>query len=475
MPKAAIPFAPQQASGNEKLGGATVVSLNTFIDGAGVIRKRPGIRLVPGWPTGVIDANGLTSLHLAGNGALYTVGASGSERPIYKILGASASALSAGIPPAGLRGAARPTIAETEALLVFAGGADMQKVVLATDASSRLGGSPPFATHVLAQAQRLLANDATVDMTKVRYSDTSIGTTDYSGNETWLPGADNTSGFFTGEARPDAVVAIAENTNNVYVLGATSTEIFNVDPTYIFARVAAYEIGCGAPFSVIKREEVLHWVDQYHRIVRAQENGAEVISQPIQQTLDGLDLTGCYGFRVRVGALDALVWTFPSSGLSFAFQQGVGWSQWSGYDGTKIVPLGVGDCTEQSLCTYGGYVAQFSLSAFDDLGSPIRAYVETGYVSHDDESIKECNRVLLSLKRGQTTASSGPVAFLKWRDRPGPWEEPIAIELGDTGDTEIVVDLAGLGTYRRRQWCFEFTGTDELALVAAVEEFEVTE
>ena len=87
--------------------------------------------------------------------------------------------------------------------------------------------------------------------------------------------------------------------------------------------------------------------------------------------------------------------------------------------------------------------------------------------------MKDCSRVQLALKRGN--ASTDAKVTLKWRDRPGPWEPPVTIELGSDGDTEPVVDLPSLGTYRRRQWSIEFTGDDELALVSATEYYEVTE
>ena len=336
--------------------------------------------------------------------------------------------------------------------------------------------APPLSTHVISQALRLLANDAVLDKTKVRYSDTSIGTTDYTGLEQWLPGADNTSGFFTGESRPDPVVALAENANNVFAIGSASVDVFNSDPTYVFARVNAFNYGCGAPYSVVKREDTLYWVDQFHRILKVNDGGASVISQNIQATLDAVDISDGWAFRARVGPLDALVFVFPTDGRAFAYQDGIGWSQWSGYNGATPRPIIISCFAQQSLVgTTTGYIGELSLSANDDLGSPIQAYIETGYENHNTDAIKESIRVLLTLKRGQTSSSTAPMAWLKWRDRPGPWEEPLPIDLGITGDTEVVVEFTGLGTYRRRQWCFEFAGGEELALVAAVEEFNVTE
>lgn len=474
MKSAPIPFAPQQASGNEKLGGAMPLALNVFIDRAGVIRKRPGIRSIVGGPSGVVDANGISGIHRCLNGDIYAVGASGAERPIYKISGASVNKLGSGVPPSGLRGSARPVFAETEALLVIAGGDAMEKVVLASATASRVADSPPVATHVITQSLRLLANDIVVDRTKVRYSSTSIGTTDYSGHEQWTIGPNNTAGFFTAEARPDPIVALAENTNTILVFGSTTLEQWVPDSTYRFTRTIALDQGCGAPYAIAKREQQFYWIDGYKRIIEGGDGAADFISQAIQQTLDSMTISDGYAYRVYTGSLDCVAFSFPSDGRTFVYQDGVGWSQWGGWDGSAITAMPI-SC-QDGFTLVGmtdGRIGELSLEAYTDLGAPIRCVIESGFVSRETDAVKDCSRVQIALKRGN--ASSEAKLTLKWRDRPGPWSPPVTISLGANGDTDPVVDLPSLGTYRRRQWSLEFTGDDELALVSAEEFYEVTE
>lgn len=476
MPTAPIPFAPQQSSGQEPLAGAMPISMNTYIDKAGAIRKRPGLRLLPGGPAGVLDTNGLSGIRRCLNGDIYAIGSAGAERPIYRVTGSTFAALGAGIAPAGLRGTGRPVFAETEMLLVVAGGDAIEKIELATAVSDRLSGPPPTSTHVITNSLRLLANDSVLDRTKIRYSDIAQGTTTYAGNEQWTPGASNDSGFFTAEARPDPVVALGENTNSIFAFGQSTLEIFGPDPTYRFTRVAAMENGCGAPYSITKSEQLMYWIDDLHRALKGSDQRVDVISEPVQRTLDGLTIDDAFGYRVYLGPVDCIVWTFPTNGVSLVYQQDVGWSQWSGWDGSRYTQLQANCLDGYTLVgTRDGHIAEYSLDAFDDLGQPIRAHVETGFQSRGSNSVKDCSRVTLALKRGQSSSSPTPSAQLKWRDRPGPWEEPIEIDLGQSDDTEIVVDLPSLGTYRYREWCFEFTGTDDLALVSATEEYEVTE
>lgn len=476
MSQAPIPFAPQQASGNEKLGGAMPLALNVFVDQAGVIRKRPGIRAYSDAPSSPssIDPNGIVGIHKCLDGTVYAVGASGSERKIYRVAGGSANALGGGVSPSGLRGTGRPVFAETEALLVIAGGADIEKIELATGTASRLGGGAPFSTHVIAQSLRLLANDVTIDRTKVRYSSTSIGTTDYSGHEQWTIATGNTAGFFTAEARPDPVVALAENTNSVLCFGASTLEQWVSDPTYRFTRTIALDQGCGAPYSIAKREQEFYWIDAFKRVIRGADGSVDFISQGIQQTLDGITVSDAFAYRVYCGALDCVVFTFPSDGRTFVYQDKVGWSQWAGWNGSALTQFPV--TCQDSFTLVGlndGSIGELSLDAFTDMGDDIRCVIESGFVSRETDAVKDCSRVQLSLKRG--TGSGTARVTLKWRDRPGPWDPPITIDLGSNGDTEPVVDLPSLGTYRRRQWSLEFTGEDELGLVSATEYFEVTE
>ncbi len=475
---APLAFAPKQASGQEPLAGAQALAMNVFMDKAGAIRKRPGIRFRDDMPVTVVDPNGLTGIHQTLNGDVYCVGAVGAERPIYRINGGSAAVLGGGLPPQGLRGTGRPVFAETEMLLVMAGGGEMQKVDLSTFDSSRLGGSPPLASHVIAQSLRLLANDLNDDRTKVRYSDIASGFVTYAGHESWLPSSTSDAGFFTAEARPDPVLALAENTNTVFAFGQTTLELFVADPTYRFARSAATEDGCGAIYSPVKVEQDLLWIDNQSRVLMGSDQGVKIISQPIQSTLDAMFVGDAFGMRFVVGPCDCVAWKFPTDGRTFVYQDTLGWSQWSGWDGASLVPFKA-NCSDDYTCktvgTSDGYVGELSLDALDDMGVGFKAYIQTGFQDHGTSAVKDCRRVQLTLKRGTSTSGSEPVCSLKWRDRPGPWGEPIRIRLGATGDTFPVVDLSGLGTYRTREWAFEFTGTGELSLVSAEETFVVTE
>lgn len=475
-----IPFANLQESGSDELGGASPTAFNVIVDTKGVVSKRPGIVANSSFSSSVIDANGLDAVHVTKDGKVYTVGSGVGERAIYRVTVGGATALFGGVAPYGLRGSSRPTLTETELLLVLAGGEEMQKVELGSDTPSRLGGPPPDATHVIGLSNRLLANDVFVDRTKVRFSDVALGDTDFSGHELWSLGGVGTSGYFTAEARPDNVVALAENAGEVFVFGQTTLQTFAPDAVSVFAPVSTLELGCGAPYSIVKVDAEFYWIDHKRRIVKSSGRGYEVISDAIQRTLDGMDTADdAFGYQMSLGFLDAMVWTFPTDGRSFVYQKGIGWGQWSGFDGetwTRLIANAVALSPLDGsifVATTTGRIGMYSLDATTDFDDVIVANVTTGYLNRDTDARKHCKIVRLSLRRGEGATTPGPQGYLRWRDRPGAWEGEIPVDLGNSGDREIVLEYSSLGVYRFRQWQFEFSGTGQIALVSATEEFDV--
>ena len=480
MTAVVIPFANLQESGFDELGGASPAAVNIVVDGKGVVSKRPGIAAAADVYAGIVDAAGLEGIVVAGDGSVFAVAVGGAERAIYGITAASASALSGGVPPGGLRGSSRPMFAETEMLIVVAGGREVQRIDKSTLTSARLGGDPPKASHIVALSNRLLANDIFENRTRTRYSDVALGTTTYAGHEEWDMGGVGTSGYFTAEARPDDVVALAENTGEVFVFGTTTLQTFSPDPTTQFAPLSTLELGCGAPYSILKDDDSFWWMDSKRRIVKSGGRGYELQSEAIQRTLDGMTTSSdAYGFSVEDGFLDAHCWKFPTDGRTFVYQNGIGWGQWAGWANGNWVPLIVGAAATSPLdgttfvATTTGRVGAFSLDAETDFGDPIVARVTTGYLNRDTDSMKLNKWVRLVLRRGDSGSTPGPQGTLRWRDRPGDAWAEIAVDFGSSGDREVELTFHALGAYRYRQWEFEFGESSRLTLVSATEEFEV--
>lgn len=471
-----IPFTNQQASGVEPLAGAGVLSMNVIVDSAGAVFRRPGIAAYSEAPDTIVDPRGITGLFATDDGRLLAM-SDGTSRSLYEIGGGSARLVTTSLPGDG-----RPVFAQTEMIVAIAGGREIVKYERATRTAGILGGTPPLASHVLAHNTRLLANDVSLDRTKVRYSGQALGTTTYAGLEDWSFATP--AGFFTAEARPDQVVAIAENTNNVFVFGQGTIQVYGPDAAAVYLPEATREYGCGAPYSVIKQDQAFAWLDQYHRFILSDGRSYQDISGPLSGTLKGIRrIDDCFGYRVVNGNFDGFVWTFPTDGRTFVYQTGSGWGQWGGFDAStaNYKQLSVTahhlrqDTNRNVVGTDDGLVGELLEGVSTDFGEPIRAHIETGYVSRGTDRPKHCQAVRMVFRRGTTTGASGPQSWLSYRDRPGPWEPGIPIDFGGSSDTHPVLEFRSLGTYRRRQWRFEFTGTDELVLVSASEDFEVLE
>ncbi len=467
-----IPFTNRQASGYDALGGAGALSMNVVSDPTGAMRQRPGVATYSAAPETAVDANGIQGIFTTDDGLIVAVGG-GAGRVVYEVDAGSARALNYPLP-----GELRPTFAQTEMIVAVTGGRETLKYDRVLRDAFVLAGNPPLSSHVIAHASRLLENDVSLDKTKVRYSGIALGTTTYAGLENWT--FSTPAGFFTAESRPDAVVAIAENTNEVFVFGTQTLQIFGTDPQSVYVPAgASREYGCSAPYSIIKQDQAFAWLDQYRRFILSDGRNVKVISDEIKTTLDSIvDVSDCFGYRVILNSVDCLVWTFPSDGRTFVFQAGEGWGQWSAPGGQLLTIQSHflrSDTNVNVVGTTDGFIGQLSFDAQTDLGTRIDARVETGYLNRGTDMKKHCQCVYLALRRGEVTGPTGPVAWLSYRDMPGPWSSRIPVDLGGSNDTHPVLPFRSLGTYRRRQWRFEFTGSQELTLLSATEEFEVTE
>ena len=522
-----IQFAPLLETSSEEISGASPEAYNVLVDARGTIRKRPGIGAYTGVaPSSAVDANGVLGLYLTEErvahttgtptvsgthpGVLYAVGATvnasggghNAGRNVYRIAGGSATVVGTGAAnedrlatPAAIATTRfpRPTFVETEALLVIAGGAEIGKVDIRPETFSApnftnpnpdyhemsfLGGCPPLASHIIGNSSRILANDTQLDQTKLRFSDISQGIVDFIGHETWAP-SPGAAGFFTAEARPDSIVAAAENTNDIFVFGRTSLQLFSPDTSVTFAPSITKEVGCLAPYSPVKFDDRYAWLDHLTRIIVSDGREWDDVGKPVQRTLDALTAPDeCYGYRFGESFADCLVFRFETDATTLVFQPGIGWGRWAhgDLDSPAMFPVLSHHLRQDGgLNVVGladGTIRTLSFDNTTDLGTAIEAYVTSGFQDRDTPARKFCECVHVSLKR--TSALNGVTCTLEWRDELSSNWEGVTIELGVAdGDLNPVVSLRSLGVYRRRQWRFRFPSSAELFLVNVREHFKV--
>lgn len=472
MPQELVPFGIEQ-SGDKAFAGANPVAFNMLIGGKGELRRRPGLQYTG--PTSAFSSYALSGLFVTDAGVRFAVDEEPGRRRIWRIDGTSAYDCTGSIPQGDVPGTARPTFAETEGYLFIAGGNAPMKVSLLTVGTppSRLGGSPPKATHVIANTSRILVNRTETPLSDVHFSAIGYGQA-ITPFETWTTGQE--AGSFIVEGKPDSVVALAETMREVWAFGGQSVQVYQPDPNVVYAPTRMRERGLAAPYSVVKVDEVFFWLDQYRRFIGA-DNASQPkeISSTIAQTLDSLTtVDDCYGTRITLGQYDCILWTFPTDKVQFCYQIGGGWSRWGTRDegNWKILPaksFAFDRSTEQNLVGTTGRLAEWSISATTDLGVPVTAFAQSGYMNRDSDNRKSCDSLKLSFDR-PTATDDTVVGTLRWRDEDGAWASPLELVLPATGN---VLVFNSLGTYRRRQWEIEFTASEEITLVAATESFTI--
>ena len=473
-----IPFWPMQESGLEELAGASPIAVNCIIDGKGAVRRRPCVTTYSGVVSSVIDSNGIDGIYITKDGAIYATGAPNPHHALYRVNASAAHRLTGA--NSQLAGSNRPTFAETEALIVMAAGSYIEKIDLATDLPDLLGGSPPRATHVIANNSRLLCNDVDSPFKNTfAYSAQAAGSS-IAGHEEWDSQFFD-AGFISAEARPDPVVALYENTNEIFPFGQTTLQVFATDPQTVYAPLATREYGTPAPYSVVKRDQTFYWLDHVRRFVSSDGRSVDQgYGASMQRTMNEISrVDDAYGFWVHTGPCDAIVWTFPTDGRTFAYQVGGGWSEWLGRDasGNNWSPFVVKSHFKSPIDsanvvgTSDGRIGMLSLDAQDDLGTRCVQYIETGAMDRGTDLNKLCISVKIALRQGSASDSSASVGRLSWKDDDGPWSDPLEI----VPDSRHVVEFRSLGVYRRRRWRIEFSDAEELVIAKASELFQVLE
>lgn len=481
MTEGPIPFRNLQDSGDDVLAGGSPIAANVVSTRRGGVRRRPGVTAYSGAPSTAIHSGSIVCLHETFDSRLFAVGDSPVARSIYKVQAGGVTTLMALEPfgLAGVPGSGRPQSEETEMLLVFAGGKNLTAVRLSSELVFALSNDAPMASHITANGLRLIANDLEEDRNRVRYSDVSYGDLTFAGHTTWTEGV-GTAGSFSAEASPDPVLAVGATVNEVYLFGSTTTQIYAKDPVLVFGPVATIEVGISAPHSAIKHDQLFYWIDDRRRVVVGENAAARVLSAPIQQTLDDLiAVDDAWGFVFEERGTVCLCWIFPSDGLTFSYQPGVGWSEWLGWDAARAnwKAMAISAHTKrrgspQNLVgTTAGLVGRLTMSSETDSGDAVRAYIQTGSIDRGTLGRKHCQAVRFKLRRGHTLSSQEPHARFGYRDAPNrPWRE-YPIRLGATSESDPVVSFSSLGTYESREWFFEFSGPEELELVQATETY----
>lgn len=471
-----LSFADGQASGIEELAGAAPMSINMLVDAGGALSTRPGLAVWADWPCPALNDAGAGAVIGAGvwespfgDRLVYVT----ADRRLWAMLGPNNRiALSDATAATQLDGTTRPIFAFTKTRVVIVGGGVPQKWEGA-GLSARLGGSPPAASHIVANRERLVVSAPTPGGFEF-WSKTG----DTPGHETWDTGID----FAEAEAKPDLIVATHANSNEVYAFGSETMQLFIPDPNTIYAPGRASEFGCTAPYSVVSLGDAgfaLLANDEGPVFGVTNGRGLSPISQPaMTKTIKAFGtLSDAWGFRAQVANWDLAIWTFPAEGRTLVYDAGPKqWSEWRGFDGVRWTPWqGQSHAywKAKDLHLIGmpdGTMATLDPDTFQDVGASLRGLVRTGFQNRGNRNVKTCERLSLTLRRGDTPVGNDePFVSVSWRNDLGKFSQPLRYGLGANGDTAATVHKWTLGQYRERQWQMEFSANSRFVLAGAEE------
>lgn len=471
MPFSPVTISDGQVSGVDSLSSAASSVINWEVDRAGIN--------VPRGPLTDLGITNLAASPIIGGDrwSAYTVWAS-ADRTLCAVPASSPTAavsLSTSSSSTKLEGtAARATVVAGQSSVYFAGGGRVQYWNPALATSTVLAASPSC-THIASIGQRLVANNVAVP-NNFYWSD--IG----EGAWTSWPAAN----FANADARPDPIVGIFENLNELLVFGDSTLQVYAVgsDPTFPFSQIATINTGLAAPYAAIRLDENIAYLDDRRRIVISDGRTIESISDAIQSDLRGLGtISDCFMYREERGTFSKLVVRFPKAMRTFAYDLNAKyWTERSYYSSPLQADYPVGAYVYWPSLNYhmvgsslaGGGLYQIASTPGAELSSSLVCERVTGWHDHGSDNRKRSTRIRATLRRGTGTLNSNPGALeLRVQNDDSGWSSWQQISVGQPYESDHVKDVFIGGIFRRRRYHVRFSTTETFSLVKLAD--EVTE
>ena len=467
-----IPLSSGQVSSVDTMSEAPPEVTNWQVDASGINRPRPS--LVTYSTTG-LGTSPLIGLHVW---RTWVIGVT-QDRKIWALLESAPTVWIAltdttdatTTTNTSLDGGTRPIFAEDGLRVVIAGGGAIQ-VWTGAGYSARLGGGP-LATHIASLGSRFIGDNLAFPQ-EWDWSNLGDGA-----HATW-----SALDFTTADARPDNVVAIHENLREAFVFGETTTQVYSVsaDPFSPFSNVVSANVGTTAPYSIIRMDESFAFLDDKRRFVLSDGRGVQVLSDAISKDLRALTtVSDCWGYREDLQNYTNIVWTYPTAGRTFVYDTDrKAWGERKYYSAGFQVAMPQGCYVYWPALnlhllgsTTTGALYQLDADTRSDLTGTLLCDRTSGIHDMGTGKRKRDQRLLLTIRRG--TVGLGEVDSqmeVRVRDDQGAWSDWDTTDLGEPSDAEQTVQLRIGGVFRRRQYQFRYSGTHEISLISAVQEFQ---
>lgn len=456
-----VNIADGQVSGVDSLSASCSQLINWEVDEAGINAPRPPLvtQSIPNIGTSPIIGACKWSNYTIIVCANRYIGAINDQVPDY-VHWVSSSSTSTQLEGA----ASRPTFATGDESVYIAGGGRIQRWNPSLSMSEVLSDSPDC-THVVSIANYLVTNSIEYP-SRIYWSDLGEGAWG-----TW-PAAN----FTTADARPDPVLAVYENANNLFVWGSETLQVYGLgaDPALPFEVVGTTNRGIGAPYACCAMDEGFAYLDAYRQVVTGGTGEPAPISDAIKGDLRGLStVSDCWLYREERGQRSSIVVRFPTEGRTFVYDlTGQRWSERKYYSAPFLAdwPVSAAVYVPRSNTWLFGSTDE-GMYAFDDgpgleLGAPLVCERTTGWVDFGSKKRKRSRCVQLTMRRGTAAQGATPGALeVRVQNDDGPWSAWQQVTIGAPSDYNQIKRLFLGGVFYRRRYGFRFSNSEQTALV----------
>jgi len=294
--------------------------------------------------------------------------------------------------------------------------------------------------------------------------------------------------FASASGNSDYILALHVFRRELYLFGQETTEIWENDGVSPFIRIPGgyIETGISAPHSVVQNDEGIFWLSSRRRIVKYNGSNLEVVSTPYDSLIGKMsDVSDATSDRMVVSGKEFLLFHFPAGNVTLVWNVTNGtWSKWGKYDSTagsydRFNAHRYVDIPSWNMRLMGSLdgakIYSVSDTLYQDDSTDIRSLRTTGHINYGTTQEKQSQEIRLTLRRGDAavTTTTSPKLMLRWRDNNRYWSQEKQIDLGLTGETDIVARLTRTGIYRTRQYQISCTENVPYVLVDAEEDIEV--
>ena len=300
--------------------------------------------------------------------------------------------------------------------------------------------------------------------------------------------------FASAEANPDKIVAIHVFQRQIYLIGTVTTEIWENDGETPFSRIPGglIEVGCIAPYSVVKGDNSLMWLGHNRYFVEFAGSNVNRVSTKYDKEIQSYPVVSdCKGGRVDVLGRTYYVFAFPSAGKTLAYEVDTKeWSEWGRWDspGMSWLPYDF-NCSSYDLTTGRTFIGKTAAKLITSLdpasrvdytaGSSterVKFSKRTGFINYGTSKRKRMEELRIRAKSGDAAATllTGDANLMvRWRNNgSSSWCNLKDISLGQIGDTEFDKIIKRDGVFRSRQ--YELSATDSVQIVMGEAEADFT-